>query len=170
MVPDYLKSPEALLLYIKNTVDYDPAGRYIFSRNNVWDPRDKSGLMLVDLKPGPYAVWYGYGSHMWLDWMRAYNPSMIKQYNALFKIEVDRDQVLKLDTPENVIEFNRAFSNDEGLINWNAVATQYIGVEFVPYFQQLRADLWWYKNLSIASGVIFDPVNGITNAKLVWKR
>ena len=151
-------------------IEYKDDARYVYSRTDQWQPRDKSGLMLVDLKPGPYAVWYGFGKQ-WLEWMQVYKPTWISNYDGLFEIQIDHDHILKLDTPEKVILFNKlAGVADTGMIDWNSVARDYKGVEFNPYFQQLRADYPWYKNLSIASGVIFDPVNGIWDAELVWGR
>ena len=158
--------------YVKeqHDIDYKDDGRYIFSGSKTWNPRDKSGLMLIDLKPGPYAVWYGIGKQ-WLQWMSFNKPDWIDNYNAVFEIQVD--DVLLLDTPDKVDHFDEmAGVKDKGheMINWNLVATQYKGVEFNPYFHSLKFNFMWYSGIDIASGVIFDPVNGITDAKLVWSR
>ncbi len=174
--------------YIKeqHDIEYKDEARYIFSRNTVWEPRDKSGLMLADLKPGPYAVWYGIG-RQWLDWMRINSPKWISNYNAIFEIQVN--DVLLLDTADKVRQFDEmAGVREQGsdaisepllglkaedrykVIDWNLVATQYKGVEFNPYLHSIRHEYLWYSSIDLSSGVIFDPVRGITDAKLVWKR
>ena len=110
----------------------------------------------------PLGLWYEIDG-AWLKWVESEMPEWKHQrYTGAFKIEVDLSKMLVLRTKSSVYRFTKKYSETwPGThfksINWSKVAEKYSGVEFNPYFRELRfeMDLVWYYGIDVPSGCIW---------------
>jgi hypothetical protein len=114
----------------------------------------------------PAGLWYAMG-RAWLEWMESEGMNWWKKY--LYKIEINPEKVLLLDTRFDVELFSHNYTHVPkqsflNQINWGAVAKEYSGIEFNPYFYDLRlkAGFSFYYGIDIPSGCIWDK-SGIKN-------
>lgn len=111
--------------------------------------------------------WYAIGD-AWIEWCRGEMEEWIDPYLYTFSFK-EGSNILMLDTEKKVRQFHNDYSHDRfGLkqefklsfreMNWEQVNKDYDGVEFNPYFYDLRFDfdLLWYNGIDVASGVIFN--------------
>lgn len=119
----------------------------------------------------PEGLWYAMGL-AWVKWCVSEMEHWVDGYTYTFEL-AKNNNMLFLQTPGAIQEFARdyAYVYDYGVIkihniNWKRVNQDYDGVEFVPYFRELRFghDFMWYNGIDVPSGVIFNA-NIITNIK-----
>lgn len=108
----------------------------------------------------PAGLWYAMG-RTWMEWMERERMDWWKNY--LYKIEINSEKVLFLDMPRKVREFAKEYRNQKDFaynnnINWGIVAQRYSGIEFNPYFYNMRfgEGLSFYYTIDIPSGCIWD--------------
>lgn len=122
-----------------------------------FDPRVPPGHMK------PKGLWYSIG-RAWEEWRESEMPKWVKPPLHRFRLTLDMSRILRLDTPEAVMEFNHRYSVETlpGLrmlsIDWREVAKEHAGVECAPYFWSLRyeMDLLWYYGWDVPSGCVWD--------------
>lgn len=116
----------------------------------------------------PKGLWYAVGTE-WIDWVESKMPNWAG--DKFYKIEIT-DKVLKIDTEEKLIAFNRRYveGNEEvperrrreGAPNWPLLAMHYSGIEISPYQYEFRFNYMWYYGWDVASGCIWNK-SGIKN-------
>jgi hypothetical protein len=101
----------------------------------------------------PKGLWYSLGSG-WLDWnMTEYGKH--HSFKSAYKLSIDMNDVLRIDTPEKLMEFDKTFAQGS-TVNWQEVAKNYKGIDIIPYQSSLRMELGWYYGWDIASGCVWD--------------
>jgi len=106
----------------------------------------------------PIGLWYALGNE-WLDWVEASMPHWREKH--IYKIEVNLSKMLVLDTKKKVIDFPKEFASVHSkysvTIDWEKVSTSYSGIEFIPYFYDLRLKpgKTWYNQIDVPSGCIW---------------
>lgn len=121
----------------------------------------------------PEGFWYSIG-YAWLEWCQSEMPEWITEYIYAFKISSEAN-ILKLNTPASLLTFTQtygvplknalnlpqeySFEDYYSFIRWQDVCKQYDGIEFNPYFNNLRleSNYMWYSGIDIPSGVLFHP-------------
>ena len=141
-----------------------PSDRIVVSKNEEISFRDMSGAQSAE--PKPKGLWYGLGTS-WLEWMRSEMPHWIK--GNIFKLEVNTDVMLMLDTEEKILEFNDEYGIEEYAIMWPSVVLSYGGIEINPYQYKLRLDsrVMWYYGWDVASGCIWGESAFVGATKIV---
>lgn len=120
----------------------------------------KSYTQDIEMKPNGF--WYGFGQ-AWIQWTKTEMPEWTGKY--IYEVVIEKGNVLKIDTYEKLLQFNEEFStaNIPGItvIDWKKVASQYDGIEIVPYQTKARNnyDLLWYFGWDVASGCIWNLDN-----------
>jgi len=112
----------------------------------------------------PLGFWYAIGTSWW-EWCSSEMEDWVAPYIYTFDFLVDNNMLL-LNTPEAVVLFNTMYGINplEHIdkryfnIDWAQVNRDYDGVEFNPYFWQLRHDDFklWYSGIDVPSGVVFN--------------
>jgi hypothetical protein len=123
----------------------------------------------------PTGLWYGLGK----SWFDYHNEAAREAfYKHIYKIEINPEKILFLNTPEKVLLFTKEYSekpwfwgpgNPNLEPNWNKVSKKYSGVEFNPYFSNLKFEKMYgtfYRYLSVPSGCIWDS-KGIKNIQKI---
>ena len=101
----------------------------------------------------PKGLWYSLGSG-WLDWnIREYGK--YHSFKSAYKLSIDMNDILRIDTPEKLIEFDKTFAQ-LSTVNWREVAKSYKGIDIIPYQSSLRMELGWYYGWDVASGCVWD--------------
>jgi hypothetical protein len=121
----------------------------------------------LTIKAKPTGFWYGFGSS-WIDWVNMEVPEW--NYNHIFKIEVNQNKILQINTLDKLIEFDNNFSVQVSYfknIDWIRVADFYDGIEITPYQYKARRELSWYYGWDVASGCIWNP-NAIKNIQRLF--
>ena len=122
----------------------------------------------ADFKPN--GLWYSCG-RAWLKWLAAEEPSWITKDRALYKLDIDMSQLLRITTVRMLDAFEATYrgpgaSGQAGwTIDWGAVAESFMGIEICPYQYERRHTSLWYYGWDVASGCIWDP-----RAILGWTR
>ena len=108
----------------------------------------------------PKGFWYAIGN-AWIDWCKSEMPDWINPYVYTINI-LTENNMLYLDSKESVILFTERYEKEivphyKG-IDWEQVNKDYDGVEFNPYFYDIRFsfDHLWYSGIDVPSGVIFN--------------
>lgn len=142
----------------------DPATKYHVSHKPISSLK-RSSQRPMDIKPD--GIWYALGGD-WSDFAELIGLTGTgTQY--VYEIEVDYSKVLKLDSVQKVIDFSEKYSaamHGLPLINWQAVAEDWSGVEFSPYFRQIRMKLMWYASVDVPSGCVWEP-SAVTKFDLI---
>ncbi len=109
----------------------------------------------------PQGLWITIdGEDDWVDWCLAesFNLDRLKYKHFL---EIDEIDLLILDSPIKIREFNREFGikgTYEKAISWESVYENYGGILISPYQWSLRLDhsVFWYYSWDCASGCIWN--------------
>ena len=111
----------------------------------------------------PTGLWYAIG-RSWLEWMEREKMDWWRKY--LYKIEIVPEKILFLDTTKKIKQFAKEYyrTGERAGPDWRMVSEKYSGVEFNPYFYNLRFEpnLSFYYGIAIPSGCIWDKA-GIKN-------
>lgn len=105
----------------------------------------------------PSGLWYGIGQE-WINWVEIEMSQWMGEH--LFKLDINTSRVLVLNTKKKVLEFNHTYGIDKSnrlmsYIDWRKAAAKYSGIEFNPYFYDLRRDLLWYSTIDVPSGCVW---------------
>lgn len=118
----------------------------------------------------PKGLWFACGP----DWLEfAWREEMIQRQLFVYKLELQRRGLLRLETSEQMLGFTQTFGTfyDRGsgepelLIDWSKVSVAYTGIMICPRQLSLRYSLDWYTPWDVASGCIWD-----SRAVRSWKR
>ena len=137
-----------------------PNDRIHMSKDGVLQKNDTTSKLDIGTKPR--GLWYGFGSS-WIDWVDMEMPEW--NYDHIFKINVNPNKVLQINTLYELIQFDNEFSIPHGFyknIDWKKVSQSYDGIEINPYQYKARMTLNWYYGWDVASGCIWNP-NAIIN-------
>jgi len=128
----------------------------------------------------PNGVWYScYNS--WYNWVKGEMPNWLYKYihrisfnkSVLTDIDnKDKDKVLVLDNIKDIHLFHKRYynPNDKHYIDWTKVTKDYGGVEFCPYFPEIRKKYPWYYSLDAASGCVWNTTAIIKDTELVYEK
>lgn len=99
----------------------------------------------------PNGLWYAFGDE-WIKFRRIINLSYLFQIDLAEEIKL-----LRLSSKEDIIKFNIAYAADTNnrAINWKQVASEYDGIEIIPFIKNLSS-FYWYNTFDIASGCIWN--------------
>jgi hypothetical protein len=121
----------------------------------------------------PRGLWYGCGS----DWLSFADGAFEKYEDGvsyLYKIEPS-ESVLRISNEDDFKTFYWHFSepvkvgSQNNPIDWQAVASEYSGIEICPYLWSMRQEYDWYYGWDVASGCIWRP-DGVKSIDLIAKR
>ncbi|MHB8107764.1 MAG: hypothetical protein ACYDH4_10125 [Candidatus Cryosericum sp.] len=142
-----------------------------FESFRAWDSWDDSFK--------PVGLWYGKGDS-WLGWCRAVRFGDVDK-SYVYRAQINKAKVLRVRRIDDVLELGRRFpmkglivrnAYGGGHVDWRAIAREYEGIEFNPYFFELRfrPGLSWYSALDVPSGCIWSPkaIEGMTLIR--WPR
>lgn len=105
----------------------------------------------------PVGLWYAAGD-AWREWCKCEMPEWSGAFH--YEVDVSATRLLKLESREQVREFNRRhrFGPLGSKLNWPGVQLEYDGIEFIPYFYDLRfeRDLIWYYLVDVPSGCVWN--------------
>lgn len=112
----------------------------------------------------PEGLWYSCGDE-WLHLLKAGWDSELERVRVISELAIDPQRIAFLNTPERVAEFDRiygvtltdAYGETERLVRWASVAQHFGGVEFCPFFYEIRWSFDWYRPLDVSSGCVWDP-------------
>jgi hypothetical protein len=107
----------------------------------------------------PNGFWYGFGEE-WIDWTKTEMPEWVGKY--IYEVKIPNN-VLKITSYKELLQFNEEFKTEQIMIDWKKVASKYDGIEIVPYQQKARMNLLWYYGWDIASGCIWNLNNSTIN-------
>lgn len=149
------------LNFIKQNHNRD---RIHMSKDNVPKVYDTTDKLTIRTKP--IGFWYGFGSS-WIDWVNSEMPEW--NYEHIFKINVNSNRILQINTLDELLEFDKQFSVNNGYknIDWKRVAKSYNGIEINPYQYKARFNISWYYGWDVASGCIWNP-KAITNIEKLF--
>lgn len=140
--------------------------------NDVHQPTGRAARLVVK----PDGLWYASGTQ-WIDWVEQEMPdwkyksdTIPRQLRHIYKIEIT-DSVLQISTEQQFLEFDQQYKTegnmpDTDLIDWPAVASDYSGVEIIPYQGKFRHSHFWYWGWDVASGCAWNK-NGIKSLTFV---
>ena len=111
----------------------------------------------------PNGFWYGFGKE-WIDWTKTEMPEWVGKY--IYEVKIPNN-VLKITSYKELLQFNEEFKTEQIMIDWKKVASKYDGIEIVPYQPKARMNLLWYYGWDIASGCIWNLGN--TSLNLISK-
>ena len=101
-----------------------------------------------------YGLWLSVND-AWKQWAESSNFPVGK---IKYKVEIEEEKVLILDTKEKVAEFNKKYS-ENGWIDWIRVSNEFSGIVFNPYFYKLRFVYLWYSGIDVPSACIWNLSN-----------
>lgn len=105
----------------------------------------------------PFGLWYSFGK-TWLQWCKDNNFG--PEYKFAYKIDIDKTNILLLQTPEDIDNFYDKYHSQldpfNFHLNWQEVAKTHKGIEMPIYHEDCRYKHLWYSAWDIASGVIWD--------------
>jgi hypothetical protein len=107
----------------------------------------------------PRGLWYAMG-RSWMEWIEQERMPWWKKY--IYKIELNPERILFIDKPSKVYSLQKEFGNPGKYtigIDWKRVAEKYSGIEWNPYFYNLRLTqgiAMYYYSLDVPSGCIWD--------------
>ncbi len=108
----------------------------------------------------PKGLWYSCGS-AWDDWCRNEMPHWITKSPHVYRIKVNLSRMLVIRNASDFGAFEVRYltytSSGYQLINWEAVARDYDGIEICPYQSKFRRVADWYYPWDVASGCIWGP-------------
>ena len=109
----------------------------------------------------PHGIWYSCGLD-WIDWVRVEMPDWLSPH--VYKLDIDKRTMLLVQTERDLLNFDRryGFSPPGGgrfsqMIDWEAVADEYDGIEICPYRHESHLSLSWYYTWDVASGCVWNP-------------
>jgi len=116
----------------------------------------------------PNGLWYAFGDS-WVQFMKynfdEYWYGVIKH---AYVFEINKDNIIRIISKNDVIDFTHEFGDGKGIINWGAVKNKYSGIEMPTYrkfgFRNMHDDdikYKWLYSWDIPSGCIWKP-DGIT--------
>lgn len=112
-------------------------------------PRDSS------YNPKPKGIWYSLANE-WAEYIKYDAPDWASDYTNVFLLDIDFSKILKIDTSEKLLSFNRKYANNM-FVDWAALQEEgYCGVEIIPYQGSHRHSIPWYYGWDIASGCIWN--------------
>jgi len=108
------------------------------------------------INPKPKGLWYSLGNE-WANLLKFDPLNWAKTYNNVFLLEIDLKKILKIDSYEMLIVFDRNHSDGNMYVDWGKLQKMgYSGVEIIPYQGEARYNIPWYYGWDIASGCIWD--------------
>lgn len=122
---------------------------------------DKENIENVNItqterKPKPKGLWYSLGNE-WADFLKFDASDWAKTYNNVFILEIDLKKILKIDSYEMLMEFDRNHSDGNMYVDWGKIQKiGYHGVEIIPYQNDARFSIPWYYGWDVASGCIWN--------------
>jgi len=111
----------------------------------------------------PQGFWYGFGDS-WMKWVRREMPEW--EFENYFKVEVDKNKILILDTIKKAEEFTEQYSDDPFSIEWSEVSKEYSGIEIPDYNEVSKFQ--WMSTWDVSSGCIWDK-NAIKKIRKINK-
>jgi hypothetical protein len=106
----------------------------------------------------PSGLWYSCGSE-WNDWCKLNMPEeYTKKTPYNYRIHVNLDSMRVIRNDDEFLDFEwkyRTWRHGFMLIDWEAVARDYEGIEICPYLQNQRMGSDWYYPWDVASGCIW---------------
>ena len=117
----------------------------------------------------PCGLWYsveGPAGNHWREWCEVEHFDGLGQH--VYTLDINFDDVLVIDGEHEFDWFDRKFSmpySCNGMpadmsqrmqqIDWPRVATEFSGIEIVPYLWSKRMNVFWYYGWDCASGCIW---------------
>jgi hypothetical protein len=106
--------------------------------------------------PKPRGLWYGIGDS-WKEWVLAEMPHWLGEHT--YRVNTRNANILLIQTPEQLIEFNREHARKEWYVDWNRIAAKHEGIEINPYQWKYRHKYLWYYGWDVASGCVWNLEN-----------
>ena len=111
----------------------------------------------------PDGLWYSCGDE-WKMWMMYEMRDWWNSKKYRYKLHINRNKILHLNTPLKLHEFTIAYGIQQYqhmphyvMINWEQVAEHWGGIEISPVISRIsQATMTWYSTWDIASGCIWD--------------
>ncbi len=114
----------------------------------------------------PIGLWYSLGNE-WADFLRYDSLGWVSTYSNVFILELNLRKILKINTPEMLIVFNKNHSKGDYYIDWSALQNLgFSGVEIIPYRAEARYNMGWYSGWDVASGCIWNTDCIIKSTKI----
>jgi hypothetical protein len=106
----------------------------------------------------PSGLWYSCGSS-WNDWCELEMPEeYLKSMPYNYRIQVNLGAMRVIRNDDEFLDFEREYRTWRHgfmLIDWEAVARDYEGIEICPYLPNQRMGSDWYYPWDVASGCIW---------------
>jgi hypothetical protein len=138
---------------------------YHHSKKEIIELQDKDCKDVTSkTKLKPRGFWLSYNND-WEDWER--NNENLDRYKFKYRITFKKSiNVLKIDTLEDLYEFNEKYRIKDKLIkniliiDWEKVCNDYDGIFFMNYEKIMKDEFisdTWFETLSVSSACIFRP-------------
>jgi hypothetical protein len=119
----------------------------------------------------PNGLWYSIGSH-WLDFVQQEFQTPWRSYKTAIAMEVNKTEVLCINTKEDIEKFEGEYGITEerfnlSLIDWEAVAQKYKGIELSSYSRNFD-EISWYNTWDMPSGCVWDTT-AITSQRVIYQ-
>ena len=182
LTPDYYLP--SIILREKIILDLD-LKHYSDKPNLILEPLYNKGISTQsEHSRKPSGFWVSISESWKTFWEQESNycqaPEMLDNLKYCYDIKLSDDiNILLIDTPEKMLEFNDHYGTKYGntLINWKSLAYDYQGIILPSYFDmyRLNSDLEWYYTWDCASGCIWDiscimSVDNIKEPKLYYDK
>lgn len=139
---------------------FSSSDRIHMSKTLVRDLGGKTPSQKTDMKPKGF--WYGFGNS-WINWVKANEPDWMGEH--IYKVHINTTNVLRINNRSDFMRFHEKYkvSIKYGVayhisqIDWRKVASQYSGIEIVPYLNEfrLKEGYSWYYGWDVASGCVW---------------
>lgn len=135
---------------------YHSEGRIVLTnKNKIENTQVRQTPRDPNYNPKPKGMWYALANE-WAEFIKTQSPEWASDYTNVFLLDIDFSKILRINTPEKLIEFDRKYARSM-FVDWGAVQQDgYSGVEIIPYQYEYRHKLQWYYSWDLASGCIWD--------------
>lgn len=114
----------------------------------------------------PKGLWYSLGNE-WADFLKFDAANWASSYSSVFVLDLNFRKILKIDTPEKLIVFDKNHSRGDDYVDWAVLQRLgYSGVEIIPYRGESRYSMSWYNGWDVASGCIWNSDCIIKSTKI----
>lgn len=99
----------------------------------------------------PKGFWYDCDNE-WSNWVEFEMPDWKGDY--IYSVKLDHSKMKVIRSFDELKAFTSEYGS-KGMINWQAVASRYSGIEICPYIWEARLLYDWYYGWDVASGCIW---------------